>query len=122
MTKFSMDIGAVEGAATKVDGLASEIRELELTTKMSSLGTAIPDTPNCSSPIKAVADRADATIGKSLSNCGGQVEAFAALVRVASGTTEGTDDFNASRFTGAGDLPTVAPSDPGNVNRPAPPR
>ncbi|RPA06190.1 hypothetical protein [Gordonia sp. OPL2] len=72
--------------------------------------------------MKSVADGADATITKSVSNCGGQVEAFAALVRVASGTTERTDGFNASRFTGAGELPTVAPSDPGNVNRPAPPR
>jgi hypothetical protein len=122
MTKFSMSIGAVEGAASKVDGLAAEIRNLTLTTKMSTLGTAIPDTPNCSSPMKSVADGADATIAKSVSNCGGQVEAFAALVRVASGTTERTDGFNASRFTGAGELPTVAPSDPGNVNRPTPPR
>ncbi|MGC4960944.1 hypothetical protein ACPXCG_17985 [Gordonia sp. DT218] len=122
MTKFSMDISAVEGAASKVDGLAAEIRSLTLTTKMSTLGTAIPDTPNCSSPMKSVADGADATITEFVSNCGGQIEAFSALVRVAAGATERTDGFNASRFTGAGDLPTVAPSDPGNVNRPAHPR
>lgn len=88
---------------------------------MSVLGQAIPDTPNCASPIKPVAAGADQTVTTSLSNCGGQVEAFGALVRAAKSVTESTDDFNSTRFSDAGALPGVEPWNPGNVPPPSTP-
>ncbi|WAC57322.1 hypothetical protein [Gordonia sp. SL306] len=119
MAIFSVEPGQLSAAAAKLDGLAAEIRELELGTKMSVLGEAIPDTPNCASPITPIAARADQTVATSLSNCGGQVEAFGALVRAAKSVTESTDDFNSTRFSDAGELPSVEPWNPGNVPPPS---
>ena len=117
---FSINVTRVDEAAGKLDGIAGTIRALRLSTSMATLGTAIPDTPNVVSPVKPVADTADATVSSAVDRCAGQVEAFGALVRVAARTTAETDEFNASRFTGAGDLPSVTAWDPFNQMRPAP--
>ncbi|MGV9858988.1 hypothetical protein ACWDTD_10085 [Gordonia sp. NPDC003425] len=121
MAKFAMDPGAVTAAATTLDGLAGQIRALTLSTKIATLATAIPDTANVTSPIVPVANGADATVTTAIDHCGGQVEAFGALVRVAATSSVDTDDFNATRFDDAGQLPTVAAWDPGNTKRPAKP-
>lgn len=112
---FSVDPSQLDAAASKLDGIAGAIRGLKLDSKMSVLGDAMPDTPNCTSAIKKAADTADATVTTSLSHCSGQVEAFGALVREARKVTETTDDENSRWFTDAGKLPTVRPWDPSNT-------
>lgn len=122
MTKFAMDTSVVAGAADKLDAIAGDLRGLRLPSPMSVLGVAIPNTPNVTSPIKAASDGADTTVTNAISNCAGQVEAFGALVRVASTTTRDSDEFNATRFDDAGRLPSVAPWNPGNSPTPTGPR